>query len=266
MVQVPIDRIKKSTVQPRQQFDPEAMADLVASIRQRGVLQPLFVRRAGQDYELIAGERRLRAATEVGLKDLPAIVMEANDNEALLTALVENLQREDLNVLEEAEGYRMLATRFGLTQEQTAQQVGKSRSSVANTTRVLDLPKDVRDMLADNRLTPGHAKVLAGVEIPKEQFLLAQRVVLDGLSVRQLEKLVRKLAQPPRKPRAARSDIPADHLAFVSDSLHQHFGTAVRIMPCRSLANGKKAKGTIEIDFYSGDDLDRLLQIMAIEV
>lgn len=266
VVQVPVDRIRKSRVQPRQQFDPDAMADLVASVRRRGVLQPVFVRRSGADYELIAGERRLRAATEAGLPEIPAIVMEASDNDALLMALVENLQRENLNILEEAEAYGMLAAQFGLTQEQIAQQVGKARPSVANTMRVLDLPPEVREMIADGRLSPGHAKVLAGLAIAQEQILLAQRVALDGLSVRQLEKLVQKVTHTPRKPRATRSDIPTDHLAFLTDKLHQHFGTAVRIVPCRSLPNGKKVKGTIEIDFYSNDDLDRLLQILAIEV
>jgi ParB family chromosome partitioning protein len=264
VARIPVKRIRPSSWQPRRHFSREAMDELVATVRERGVLQPLLVRKKGADYELIAGERRWRAAAEAGLADVPAIVMEATDHDALELALVENLQRQDLNVIEEAEGYKLLADKFSLTQDEIAQRVGKARASVTNTLRLLSLPVQIRQFLSENLLSPGHAKVLLGVEIPEEQCKLAERVVQEGCSVRDLEKLVAYLQRKPRKPRELRSDIPKEHLAHLSDLLHQHFGTSVRLLPCRTLANGKKAKGTIEIDFYSNDDLDRLLQVLGL--
>jgi len=264
VLKVPVGAIRKSPWQPRRTFETEAMMELVQSVKERGVLQPLLVRPFGAEYELIAGERRLRAALEAGLTEVPVIVMSAADGEALELALIENLQRQDLNVLEEAEAYRLLAEQFNLTQEQIAVRVGKARASVANTMRLLSLPAEVQQLLATNQLSPGHAKVLIGLEIPEEQILYAQRAVKENLSVRNLEKLIAKAKRPPRKPRAARTDIPPTHLAAISDKLHAHFGTSVRITPCRTYANGTKGKGTIEIDFFSNDDLDRILALLGV--
>ena len=256
---ISISSIRKSPWQPRHQFEQEALAELVLSVKERGVLQPLLVRKAGAGYELIAGERRFRAAQEAGLKDVPAIVMDVSDREALEIALVENLQRADLNLVEEAEGYRVLIEKFGMTQDDIAQRVGKARPTVANALRLLSLPDKVKRLVAERQLSPGHAKALLGLEITREQELLAARVVDEGLSVRTLERLVTRLKRPAKKHRAEKSDIPEDHLKFLVDQLHQKLGTSVRVAPTRTLANGKKTKGVIEIDFYSSDDLDRLL-------
>jgi len=264
ILQVPVERMRRNTLQPRQDFDADALAELANSIRKRGVLQPLLVRAAGDGYELIAGERRLRAAMSAGLKQVPVIVMDAAESDTLELALIENLQREDLNILEEAHAYRELSEKFGLKQEQVAERVGKARASVANTLRILSLPEAVRQFLARGELSPGHAKVLLSLEIPEEQIRFARHAVKDSLSVRNLEKLVQKSLRVPRKPRVSQPDMPASHLSYLSDKLHAHFGTSVRIDPCRTYANGKKGKGCVQIDFYSNDDLDRILQLMGV--
>jgi ParB family chromosome partitioning protein len=261
---LPLDKIRKSPWQPRRQFNEDSLAELSASIRERGIIQPLIVRPVGDHFELIAGERRLRAAEMAGLKEVPVSIVSASDNDALLLALIENLQREDLDVVEEAEGYQTLAKKFGLTQDQIAQRVGKARASVTNVLRILDLPPEVRKMIVAGELSSGHAKVLLGLEIPEERLLLARRTVKEGLSVRALEKIVQNVRRAPRKARAVKDDIPQDHVSHISDRLHQHFGTAVRIEPCRTFANGKKARGVIEIDFYSNDDLDRILNLLGL--
>lgn len=263
-LRVPVSAVHKSPWQPRHQFDEEALAELVQSVRERGVLQPLLVRRSGDGYELIAGERRLRAAQAAGLADVPVVVMEVTDREALEVALVENLQRSDLNLVEEAEGYHALVEKFSLTQEDIAARVGKARTTVTNALRLLGLPAGVKQLIAERRLSPGHAKALLGLEHAREQELLAQRIVAEGLSVRAVEKLVARIKRGPRRPRSDKSDIPAEHLNYVLEHLHQKLGTAVRVAPCRTLPNGRKAKGTVEIDFYSTDDLDRILVILGI--
>ena len=260
LVRLPLDAVRKNPWQPRQTFAPEALEDLTASVRERGVIQPLLVRRAGPGYELLAGERRLMAARAAGLSDVPVIIIEATDHDALVIALIENLQREDLNLIEQAEGFRALADKFGLTQEQIAQRVGKARATVANVLRLLELPPTVRRHAAEGRLSAGHAKVLLGLSIAREQELLADRCVQEGLSVRTLERIARRLARGPRKPRAARADVPESHVQYVTERLRQHLGTSVRVFPSRTLANGKKAKGRVEIDLYTNDDLDRLLE------
>ncbi len=261
---VPLTLIHKSPWQPRRDFAAEALDDLTRSVQERGVLQPLLVRRVGEAYELIAGERRFRAAQNAELKDVPVIVMEASDREALELALIENLQREDLNVIEEAEGYQLLLDKFEMTQEHIAQRVGKGRPTIANALRLLALPPAVKRLIAERQLSPGHAKVLLGVEIPREQELLAARILAEQMSVRTLERIVERLKRAPKKPRAEKADMPDSHLRHLSEQLHQHLGTSVRVEPCKTLANGKKAKGTIEIDFYSNDDLDRLLAILGL--
>jgi ParB family transcriptional regulator, chromosome partitioning protein len=264
LLRIPIEKIHKSPFQPRQHMAPEQLEDLARSIRERGVLQPLLVRAVEDHYELIAGERRLRAAQSAELKDVPVILMDVSDREALELALIENLQREDLNPIEEAEGYRTLAGKFEMTQEQIAQRVGKGRATIANALRLLDLPEKVKGWLADGHLTAGHAKVLLGLDLAQEQELLATRIVTEGISVHAAEKIVSGVKSRPRKARAQKSDIPESHLRYLTDRLHQYLGTSVRVSPCRTLANGKKAKGSIEIDFYSNDDLDRLLILLGI--
>jgi len=261
---LPIETITRNRRQPRHTFDVSALADLTASIKEHGVLQPLLVRPDGDAFELIAGERRLRAATAAGLTKVPVIVINATDGDSLELALIENLQRENLNAIEESEGYRELAVEFNLTQEEIADRVGKARASITNALRLLTLPDEVKAMLADNRLSKGHAKVILGLEIEREQILVARRAVEEGLSVRNLEKLIQRTQAAPRQPRTAKPDMPASHMGYLSDQLHAHFGTSIRITPCRTYANGKKGKGSIEIDFFSNEDLDRLLALLGI--
>lgn len=264
VTRIAVATIRAGAWQPRQVFDEAALNELVQSVREHGVLQPLLLRRNGPGYELIAGERRFRAAQMAGLSDVPAIVMDVSDRDALELALIENLQRADLNLIEEAEGYRALAEKFNLTQEDIAARVGKARSTVANALRLLELPSLVRQLVAEHRLSPGHAKALLGLESTQDQEALAQRAVQEDWSVRQLEKTVNRLKHGVKRARPRASDIPPDHLRFVTDQLHQKLGTAVRLQPCRTLPNGRKAKGVLEIDYYSTDDLDRILVILGL--
>lgn len=264
-VLIPVDQIHKSPWQPRRHFEPEALEDLVHSIRSHGVLQPLLVRPVRDGYQLIAGERRLRACQEADLQEVPVLLMDVSDKEAVELTLIENLQREDLNPIEEAEGYQSLANEFGMTQEQIAERVGKGRASVANSLRLLSLPDSVRTLLSEDQISVGHAKVLLGLSIPDEQALFARRVVKEGLSVRALERLVEAHGKPPRRARTERSDIPASHLLQLSDQLHHTLGTSVRLLSSKTLSNGKKVPGRIEIDYYSNEDLDRLLQCLGVE-
>ncbi len=264
VTQIAIHRIHKSPWQPRRHFDPSALEDLVASIREHGVLQPLLVRAVEDGYQLIAGERRFRAAQEAELENVPAIVMEVGDKEAVEITLIENLQREDLNPIEEAEGYQSLLETFGMTQEQIATRVGKGRATVANALRLLALPDAVRYAVAEGVLSSGHAKVLLRLEIPREQELLAARVKKESLSVRALERVVERMLKPAGKKQSARVDIPATHMQHLTDQLHQTLGTSVRLTSCRTLGNGKKVPGRIEIDYYSPEDLDRLLHSFGI--
>jgi ParB family chromosome partitioning protein len=264
VARITVGQIRKSPWQPRHVFEQEALSDLIASVRERGVLQPLLVRRSGDHFELIAGERRLRAATEAGLIDVPAIVMEVTDREALEIALVENLQRSDLNLIEEAEGYRALADKFQMTQEQIATRVGKARPTIANAMRLLELPDPVKQLVAEKRLSPGHAKVLLGLENRHEMELLAARAVGEDLSVRTVENIVARTKHARKEPREEKADVPDQHIKYLVERLHQHFGTHVRVTPSRTLANGRKVKGVIELDFHSSDELDRLLVILGV--
>ncbi|QHI69963.1 ParB/RepB/Spo0J family partition protein [Tichowtungia aerotolerans] len=259
-----ISKVKANPDQPRRTFDDTALKELTASIQEHGVLQPLLVRPKGKQYQVIAGERRLRAATAAELSDVPVIILDIDDQQALEIALIENLQRDDLNIIETATGYKELADKFDLTQDQIAKRVGKARASVANMLRLLELPSSVKKLLENGQLSAGHGKVLLSVDIDVEKELLATRIVRENLSVRALEKIVEKMKAPPKKPRAQKSDLPIDYIRHLSEKLHQHFGTAVKVNSTKTLANGKKMKGSIEIDYYSNDDLTRFLEIVGI--
>jgi len=261
---LPVKKVKANPHQPRHTFRDEALKELTASVKEHGVLQPLLVRPKGKTFQVIAGERRLRAAIAAELTDVPVILLDIDDQQALEIALIENLQRDDLNIVETAEGYKELAEKFGLTQEQIAKRVGKARASVANMLRLLDLPASIKKFLENGQISAGHGKVLLGVEIDPEKELLATRVVRENLSVRSLEKIVERMKAPPKKPRAQKSDLPLDYVRHLSEKLHQHFGTAVKINSTKTLANGKKVKGSIEIDYYNNDDLTRVLEILGI--
>jgi len=264
IAKLPINKLKANPDQPRRTFHDEALKELTASVKEHGILQPLLVRPKGKQFEVIAGERRLRAATAAELPEVPVIILDIGDQEALEIALIENLQRDDLNLMEEAEGYRELADKFGLKQEQIAKRVGKARATVANILRLLDLPAPIRKFLQNGQLSAGHGKVLLSVEIDQEKELIATRIVRENLSVRALEKIVEKLKKPAKKPRAQKTDLPIDYVRHLSDKLHQHFGTAVHVNSTKTLANGKKVKGSIQIDYYNNDDLTRVLEILGI--
>lgn len=255
---IDINLIDRSRFQPRSEFDPEQLRELTDSIKQRGVIQPLLVRPVGGNngerrYELIAGERRWRAAREAGLTTVPVIVREATDQEALEMALIENLQREDLNPIEEARAYEQLATQFQLTQEQIAEKVGRNRATVANAMRLLGLPAEVQSWVADNRLSVGHAKAILGLTIAEEQRLVAERVLKRNLTVRETEQLVEQLkGETKTRVRALGMAAKPTHILAIEERLRQKLGTHV------SVHHGKK-KGRIEIEYYGNDDLSRLL-------
>ncbi len=265
-MRVAVDAIARSPWQPRHTFEAVALQELTESIKAHGVIQPLICRRTDAGYELIAGERRFRAAIDAGLADVPVILMDAADRDAAEMAIIENIQREDLNVIEEAEGYRSLCENFGLTQQEVADRVGKARASVANALRLLDLPDEVRQLVSANLLSVGHAKVLLSLPEEKEQILLARRSVTEGQTVRSLERLIERRRAEKADPVARRSDIPESHLRYLLDKLHARFQTQIRLLPTVTHANGKRTKGSLEIDFYDNEDLDRLLNLLGVEV
>ena len=251
---LPISQVESCAGQPRKQFDPDALADLADSIREHGIIQPLTVRKLQSGYyQIIAGERRWRAARMAGLDQVPAIVIEADDRKAMELAMIENLQREDLNPIEEAEGYRQLMEQYNLTQEETAQRVGKSRSVVANALRLLNLCPPVRAMVEDGRLSNGHARTILPLS-PALQEKAADAILKSDLSVRQTELLVKKLtAEKKEKPQP--DALSVNYVEEAARELGEKLGR-----PCR-IVNGKK-KGRIELEYYGVDDLNNLLDAL----
>ena len=251
---LPISQVESCASQPRKQFDADALADLADSIREHGIIQPLTVRKLQSGYyQIIAGERRWRAARMAGLSEVPAIVIEADDRKAMELAMIENLQREDLNPIEEAEGYQMLMSQYNMTQEETAQRVGKSRSAVANALRLLHLCPSVRAMVEDGRLSNGHARTLLPLS-PEAQEKAAATVIKNDLSVRQTELLVKKLtAQPKEKPQ--KSGISVDYAEEAARELSSRLGRGCKIV------SGRK-KGRIELEYYGVDDLNDLIDAL----
>jgi len=259
---VPLTRVRPSPMQPRKEFAPEALQELADSIREQGIVQPLIVREKDGFLELIAGERRWRASQLLNLPEVPVIVRTADDKTVLELALIENLQRENLNALEEALGYAQLAEQFRLTQEEIAVKVGKSRAAVANATRLLKLPPVVQSYLRENRLSVGHAKVILGLLTEQEQILTAERVIKQGLNVRQTEGLVATLQtryqRPPTDTGRANPASPMDaNRARVEDKLREKFGTKVQL-------KYTEGKGALEIAFYSDTELQRVLEILGV--
>ncbi|TRY24004.1 MULTISPECIES: ParB/RepB/Spo0J family partition protein [Brevibacillus] len=257
VTEIAVGDIRPNPYQPRKEFEPTAIEELAQSIKEHGIIQPLIVRKSIKGFELVAGERRLRAAKAVGLKKVPAVVKAYSDQQLMEIALIENLQREDLNPLEEAEAYEKLIAHHSYTQEQLAQKIGKSRPHVANMLRLLQLPKKIREMVSVSALSMGHARALLSVEKESVQLQLANDVVNKGLSVRQLEELVKQLnvsretkkKKPPKK---------EPQLMELEERLRSRLGTSVKIK------KGTK-RGKIEIDFYSQEDLQRILDILYVE-
>ena len=251
---LPISQVESCSSQPRKQFDPDALADLADSIREHGIIQPLTVRKLQSGYyQIIAGERRWRAARMAGLTQVPAIVIEADDRKAMELAMIENLQREDLNPIEEAEGYQVLMNTYSMTQEEAASRVGKSRSAVANALRLLKLTPSVRVMVEDGRLSGGHARTLLPLS-PELQETAATAILKNDLSVRQTELLVKKLTAE-KKPEPAKTGITVNYAEEAARELGSSLGRGCRIVA------GRK-KGRIELEYYSMDDLNDLLDAL----
>lgn len=258
---VPLDHIRPCPLQPRKDFSAETLQELADSIKEQGIVQPLIVREQGGALELIAGERRWRAAQMAGLREVPVIVRQADDRAVLEMALIENLQRENLNPVEEAQGYAQLVAQFQLTQEEVAGKVGKSRAAVANALRLLKLPAPLLGYLRDSRLSVGHAKVVLGLDDPKQQQLVAARILKESLNVRQTEGLVARLqsrgAHGKTRPGVI-APLAADaHLSDLENRLRERFGTKVRMRYDRG-------KGAVEISFFSDAELERILQIFGL--
>lgn len=246
-----IEEIHPNPYQPRKVFAEEPLQDLVQSIREKGILQPLVVRRKGEGYELIAGERRWRAAQKAGVKEVPILIKTVSDSELLELSLIENIQRENLNPIEEAEAYKGLAEQFHLTQEEISQKVAKDRATVANALRLLKLPPEIKQSLAEGKISMGHARAFLGLDGPEKQKTAWKKVLAGGLSVRQTENLVRRLR--PKIRTAPREN--ASAWEPLAEELQRSLGTRVRIV-------GRKKRGRIEIEFYSPEELERLLDLL----
>ena len=254
---VSLDQVVPSPLQPRTEFQAEQLSELVGSIREHGIIQPLIVRRVGGKLELIAGERRFRASRELGLAEVPVIVRHATDKEVLEMALIENLQREDLNAIEEARAYSRLASDFKMRQEDIAQRVGKNRATVANCMRLLDVLRQVQELVATAKISTGHAKVLLTLKNDKDQTYASEEIIKKGLTVRATEKLVGSILNPPApKPEIVETEFDRA-IETVEQRLMSHLNTKV------SVNHGEK-KGRIEIDYYGTEDLNRLLALIGI--
>ena len=255
---LPISQVQPGLNQPRKRFDDEALSDLTESVRTHGIIQPLTVRRLSSGYyQIIAGERRWRAAKAAGLKEVPAVIIEADDRKVMELGLIENLQRQDLNPIEEANGYKVLMEDYGLTQEEVSLRVGKSRPAVTNALRLLALPDPVLQLLEEGRLSAGHARALLGSSNKSDQRALAQRIIDEGLSVRQTEALVKKLAQAKKEPAPTSPD--TDPYKIYRDAaakdLSDRFGRKVSIVPGAN-------QGKIELEYYDDNDLNALLELL----
>lgn len=266
-LELKIADIERSPYQPRREFREEELKELAESLKNNGLVQPPTVRRNAQGrYELIAGERRLRAAQLAGWAKIRVTLVEADDQTAAVMTTTENLQREDLNPIEEAVSYRTLQDRFNLTQAEVAEKVGKGRATVANATRLLELPEEVKQLVATQLLSVGHAKVLLSVEDEKERVLLARDCVNDQLTVRALEKKVARLHAPVAAKEKGEPDLPEHYVRMLVDRLKKHLGCAVRVTPGVSHANGRHTKGVVEIDFFDNDELDRIIRMIGVTV
>lgn len=254
---VNITKVEPNREQPRKNFDEDALLELSESIKQYGLLQPILVQDRKDYYEIIAGERRWRAAKLAGLKQVPVIIKNLTDQEIVEISLIENIQRENLNPIEEAQAYKRLLNEFHLKQDEVAERVSKSRTAVTNSMRLLKLSDDVQRMVIDEMTTTGHARALLGVEDPAEQYNLAQRIFDEKLSVREVEKIVKNMGKPvkPKKEKVVDKSMQVIY-DDISEKLKTQLGTKVNIVP------KEDGSGKIEIEFYSHDELDRILDLM----
>ena len=255
IVDIDINLIFPNKYQPRTDFDKEGLIDLANSIKTHGIIQPIIVRKTEDNYEIIAGERRWRASKLVGLKKIPAIVKSADEELSAKYALIENIQREDLNPVEEGKAYKELIDKYSLTQEQLAKEVGKSRSYIANSIRILNLNKEVLDYIYNGKLTLGHGKVLLGLSDKKEQKFIADRIVDSNLNVRQTEEIIKNKLQTKNKARVTKKTNKDPHIRDVEENLMSILGTKVNLIVGRR-------KGKIEIEYYGLEDLERIIDIL----
>lgn len=250
---VKLSKVEPNREQPRKNFDEDSLQELAESLKQFGMLQPILVQNRGDYYEIIAGERRWRAARIAGLKEVPVIVRELTDQEIVEISLIENIQREDLNPIEEAQAYKRLLTEFHLKQDEVAERVSKSRTAVTNSMRLLKLCDEVQKMVVDDMISTGHARALISIEDPEEQYLIAQKIFDEKLSVREVEKLVKDLHKPPKPPKEENKTLQAIYQE-ISERLKQSLSTKV------SVSAKQNGAGKIEIEFYNHEDLERLLE------
>lgn len=250
---VKLSKVEPNREQPRKNFDEDSLQELAESLKQFGMLQPILVQNRGDYYEIIAGERRWRAAKIAGLKEVPVIVRKLTDQEIVEISLIENIQREDLNPIEEAQAYKRLLTEFHLKQDEVAERVSKSRTAVTNSMRLLKLCDEVQKMVVDDMISTGHARALISIEDPEEQYLIAQKIFDEKLSVREVEKLVKDLYKPPKPPKEENKTLQAIYQE-ISERLKQSLSTKV------SVSAKQNGAGKIEIEFYNHEDLERLLE------
>ena len=250
---VKIVKVEPNRNQPRKNFDEDSLQELADSIKQFGLLQPILVQDRKTHYEIIAGERRWRAAKMAGLKEVPVIIRDLSDREIVEISLIENIQRENLNPIEEAQAYKRLLTEFHLKQDEVAERVSKSRTAVTNSMRLLKLCDNVQKMVIEEMISTGHARALISIEDPEEQYVIAQRIFDEKLSVRDVEKLVKNLHKPPRTKKTPNRSLEAIYQE-ISDQLKASLGTKV------SISAKENGSGRIEIEFYGHDDLDRLVE------
>lgn len=249
---IDINKIAPNPNQPRKNFDDEKLNELAESIKQHGIIQPILVRRIENGYEIVAGERRWRASRKAGLKEVPCLIKAFSEQDNLLVALIENLQREDLNPIDEAEAYHYMMKRYQLTQEEISKNVGKSRPYVANALRLQRLPEEIKKMILSGDLSSGHGRALLALSNEKEQLQLAEAVIKNGLSVRQVEALIRERQ---RKKTTAPSKGASDRFFTLESEIKEALGTKVKIRE-------KNNKGTIQLSFYSRDELERLIEML----
>ncbi len=253
--QCDIELLRPNRYQPRLRFPEDELEELSRSVKEQGIVQPLLVRQDHTGYELISGERRLRAAKKAGLSRVPVLLKSITDSELLVISIIENVQRQDLNPLEEAEAYYQLISEFDFTQDQAAERIGKSRSAIANFLRLRQLPEPIKASIMDGTLSMGHARALLGAETPAQQNKAWRTIVAKGLSVREAERLIKRLKLQKKKTKKAPTDSEQRYFLSLAEDLSRRFGTRVQIKK-------QGQKGTLEIKFYSDDDLDRIISLL----
>lgn len=258
-LEIDLDLIEPNSEQPRTRFTEENLEELTQSIRANGLVQPIIVRKKGSVYELVAGERRWRASQRAGLQKIPAVIKNVSDDKLLELALIENIQRQELNAIEEAKAYKKLIETIGLTQELVAERVGKNRTFITNYLRLLKLPDDIQNLVSDEKISAGHARALLMLENAESQRKIAKNIIEMALSVRETEKIVKRVAKgidETTEKKQVKSPLDAN-LKTAEVKLRRHFGTQIKIVP-----DGRGTGGRIELEYYSDADLDRIFQIM----